>query len=388
MSLRIAVVTSYFPTSAQPYRGHSAYHTLRRMEKFAKIRVFCPVIRYPDWFPPRRFPHYRVDLRYKTQGLDAEYFEYPAVPLLSRPFNPAVCRSRLAWRIAAFAPDVILNYFVYPEGCAAADLGVKLKIPIVLGVIGSDVNRIPDLVTRWHTQRALRRASAVIAVSGQLGQQAARLGVPAQRIATIPNGCDLETFHPGDQFAARERLGIPPDAELILFVGWMIPTKGVHELFRAFAELSQTRPALTIAFVGEGALLAEVRAQALATNLAGRVLTPGTLTSSQVAEWMAAADVFCLPSYAEGCPNVVIEALASGRPVVASRVGAIPEMVDDRSGILIPPRDSRSLAEALNHALAEKWDHSYIATKWNRSWMSVAEETLAVCSQAVHNGVN
>ncbi|MGH9583319.1 MAG: glycosyltransferase [Bryobacteraceae bacterium] len=388
MSLKIAVVTSYFPNSAQPYRGHSAYHTLRSMASRATVRVFCPITRYPDWFPPRRFPYYRTDLNHRLPDVDVEYFEYPVVPLFSRPFNPAICRRRLISRIKAFEPAVLLNYFVYPEGCAAVSVAEDLKIPVVLGVIGSDVNRIPDAVTRWHTQRALRRATCVIALSQQLRRQAVRLGASCHHVATIPNGCDLNVFHPRDRAAARLRVGVPEDAELILFAGWIAPTKGVRELFEAFAVLSKKRPSARLALVGEGALASEIAAQAQAAGLAHRLLMPGTLTSLEVAEWMAAADVFCLPSYAEGCPNVILEALACGIPVVASAVGAIPDLVDDGCGILVPARDSLALSQALGAALAAAWDRSYIAAKWNRSWSSVAEETLAVCSNAVARGAN
>lgn len=386
--MRIAVITSYFPNSAQPYRGNSAYHTLRRMTQRATVRVFCPLTRYPNWFPPRRFPYHRPNLDYKLPDLQAEYFEYPAVPVLSRPVNPKNCRRYLLERLKSFGPDVILNYFIYPEGCAAASIAADLKIPAVLGVIGSDVNRIPDLITRWHTQRALRRAACVLTVSKQLTEQALALGASRQRVATIPNGCDLAVFHPRERRGARARIGLAPESELILFVGWIAPTKGVRELLAAFSELAKKKPLLNIAFAGEGALVSEIAAQAGAANISHRIFLPGALTRAEVAEWMCSADVFCLPSYAEGCPNVIIEALSCGVPVVASNIGGIPDLVDRHCGILIPPRNSQALVRALDDALSAHWDRSYIAAKSNRSWDDVAEETLAVCSEAVRRGVN
>ena len=94
---------------------------------------------------------------------------------------------------------------------------------------------------------------------------------------------------------------------------------------------------------------------------------------------MRAADVFCLPSYSEGCPNVVVEALACGRPVVATKVGGIPELVRDGCGILIAPRDAAELRGALDQALSARWDREEIARTSARSWASVAAETMAVC---------
>ena len=94
---------------------------------------------------------------------------------------------------------------------------------------------------------------------------------------------------------------------------------------------------------------------------------------------MRAADLFCLPSYSEGCPNVVVEALACGRPVVATRVGGIPELVKGTCGMLIPPRDIGELRRALDAALSKQWDGEEIARTSRRSWKDVAAETFAVC---------
>ena len=113
--------------------------------------------------------------------------------------------------------------------------------------------------------------------------------------------------------------------------------------------------------------------------MASRVTLPGRCDAAGIAQWMRAADVFCLPSYSEGCPNVVVEALACGRPLVATNVGGIPELVNDASGLLTPPRDAAALRESLDRALSRPWDSAEIARASTRSWDSVAAETLAVC---------
>ena len=94
---------------------------------------------------------------------------------------------------------------------------------------------------------------------------------------------------------------------------------------------------------------------------------------------MAAADLFCFPSYSEGCPNVLIEALSSGCPVVASGVGGIPELVKSDCGILIPPKDEARLTEALRIGLSRVWDHNRIASSLSRTWDDVAKETYEIC---------
>src|SRR5262249_25814929 len=113
--------------------------------------------------------------------------------------------------------------------------------------------------------------------------------------------------------------------------------------------------------------------------LAGRVLLTGKLAAAEVAAWMAAADVFCLPSHSEGCPNVVLEAISCGCPVVATRGGGAPGIVGAEGGILVPPERPDELAAALRAVLAKPWDRAAIAHSSARSWDEVAEETHEVC---------
>jgi glycosyltransferase involved in cell wall biosynthesis len=111
----------------------------------------------------------------------------------------------------------------------------------------------------------------------------------------------------------------------------------------------------------------------------------GTKGPDVVALWLAASDLLCLPSLREGCPNVVLEAMAAGRPVVASRVGGIPDMVGPESGFLVRPEDSDALAEALHSALSAKWDAARIRRSvedrsWRRTAMAYRDVYVAACS--------
>jgi teichuronic acid biosynthesis glycosyltransferase TuaC len=385
--LKIAVVTPYFPTAAEPNRGHSAYQTMRFLQHKAEVEVICPLASYPraKWLLPRGFRYHRPDLDFRPPEVKATYFEYPAVPLLSRPFNGLVCARLLKPYLSAFQPDVILNYWLYPEGFSATRIARKLGIPLIVGAIGSDL-RVPGhpitfRLTRW----TLENADAVLTVSEELRRRAIELGVPAAKVTTILNGCDFSIFHPGDRAAARQKLGVDPDAELLVYVGRISLPKGSAELTDAMIALSTSHPRLRVAMIGEGAYRSEMEARASAAGIADHFLFPGLLSSLQIAEWMAAADVFCLPSHSEGCPNVIVEAIACGRPVVATNVGGIPELVDERCGILVPPRDSRSLAEALERALASSWDPARIATHLGRGWDTVAEETYQLCCRVVRD---
>jgi glycosyltransferase involved in cell wall biosynthesis len=184
----------------------------------------------------------------------------------------------------------------------------------------------------------------------------------------------------GDRAAARQALGIAADAELVLYVGRLVAEKGLRELFAAIRQLAAQRPRLQLALVGSGPMQAELGALAAA---AGNVRLAGSLAPGAVAQWMLAADLVTLPSYSEGHPNVLVEALACGRPVVATDVGGIPEVVDASNGVLVHPREHMDLARGLDQALTRCWDEVALSRRFSRSWSRVAEETLEQCAEVV-----
>jgi glycosyltransferase involved in cell wall biosynthesis len=113
------------------------------------------------------------------------------------------------------------------------------------------------------------------------------------------------------------------------------------------------------------------------------MLLVGAQSPTEVARWMQASDLVTLPSYSEGHPNVLVEALACGRPVVATPVGGVPEVVDAQCGVLVPARDAPALAAGLASVLDRLWDHAALAQRFSRDWRQVAQETLAACEEAV-----
>ena len=126
--------------------------------------------------------------------------------------------------------------------------------------------------------------------------------------------------------------------EVIGFVGNLVPEKGPDVLLDAFGRIAAERRSAHLAFVGDGRLRSDLERRTSAMSLGERVTFAGFQEPDAVARWMRAADVVCIPSHREGCPNAMLEALASGRPVVASRVGGIPDIiVDRRNGLLVEP---------------------------------------------------
>jgi glycosyltransferase involved in cell wall biosynthesis len=294
-----------------------------------------------------------------------------------------VCAKYLEAYFRECLPDVACNFWLYPEGYATVAVARKLGIPALVCSIGSDLNRIADPVSRWLTRLAMNRATFVLTKSEHLRQQAIRMGINARKVRTIRNGCDPRVFHLADRSAARAQLAIDEKDELVLFVGRLDTAKGIIELLEAFASLASRRPNLRLAFVGDGPGREQLRCKVKDLALEGRVRLADACPSERVPRWLAAASVLALPSYAEGCPNVVIEALSCGRPVIATNVGGIPELVNEKSGILVAPRDSRALALAIDTAMERNWDERSISEQFHRGWDEAAGEMLGICELAV-----
>jgi glycosyltransferase involved in cell wall biosynthesis len=256
--------------------------------------------------------------------------------------------------------------------------GKKLGIPVVVGSIGSDLNSIADAATLYFTSITLRKADFVVTKSEHLRSQAILRGAAPEKVRVVPNGCDTSIFFVRERSAVRREMGVDQNDALIVYVGRLAESKGLCEALEALTMLHKTRLNVRMVLIGQGSFEETMRRRASALRISDRLIFTGAQDAQQIARWLGAADVFTLPSYAEGCPNVVIEALSSGRPVVATNVGGIPEIVDERCSILVPPRDAGALANALEIALSRNWDERAIASHFRRPWDDVAAELLEI----------
>jgi len=209
---------------------------------------------------------------------------------------------------------------------------------------------------RIQISAALRGASAVVAVSGALAAKAITLGAHPSAVHVLYNGVDGERFAPGPRDEAKRKLGLATPGPLLLYVGNLKASKGCLDLLEAFPALLARRPWARLVFVGAGPARAELLERAAALGCAEHVTLVGAVAHDALGDWFRAADLACLPSHNEGVPNVLLEAMACGTPVVATRVGGIPEVVPEYAGILVPPHERDTLAHALIEASQRSWD--------------------------------
>jgi teichuronic acid biosynthesis glycosyltransferase TuaC len=388
--LRVLILTKVFPNAIEPLAAAFNRQQFAALAKRADVEILAPV----QWFPgaaatgPRtgagklaRLPDF--------EWIDGLFVRHPRVFHLPRVDYTAAA----ALYYASLYPevrqlrgrfDVILGSFVYPDGIAAAWLGKRLGIPSVIYALGSDINVAPKIFgVKAQLARTLPKTSRVIAVSRDLGEKVIALGAPRARTVVVPNGVDRGLFHPRPRAAARAALGHGSDGDRwILFVGRLELAKGIDELLTAFTAIAAADARVKLVLVGDGSQ--RRRCEAAAAAAPGRIIVAGGRPLSEVATWVAASDLLTLPSHNEGTPNVVLEALASGRKVVATRVGGIPDLITSAAlGELVPAKDADALGDALVRVLAAPGDPAAVAAAGPVSWDESAARLHDVLASAV-----
>jgi len=279
--------------------------------------------------------------------------------------------------------DVVLGAYLFPDAWAAGQLATILGLPHVVKAHGTDVNvtaRSPSV--RPFIRSALFNAKAAIGVSRPMLDALVALGAPPDRVILVRNGVDRAMFRPRHRTEARVSLGLPEKDKLLLFVGRLEREKGLDELIAAFHELTtKSTDPISLVIVGDGSLRSELVRK---TNGDHRIFLVGARPAEDVARFLAAADLLVLPSWAEGTPNVVLESLAARRPVVATHVGGIPDVVrHGHTGLLVPPRDVPALASAMHAALCRSWSEVELVQAAPPDWNRSGDELFAVLEGAV-----
>jgi glycosyltransferase involved in cell wall biosynthesis len=267
-----------------------------------------------------------------------------------------------ARRVAHQAGATIMHgHWVVPGGAMASWAAPGL--PLVVSLHGSDVYLAEtQALSRRVASRVFARADAVVACSDDLRERAIALGANPARSETVPYGVDTDRFAPSNsaRAATRQAAGLSDTDQVVFAVGRFVRKKGFDYLIDAIARLRASYPRLRLVLAGWGDLEAEYRARIAGHALADRVTLPGLVPHDKVADWLAAADAIAVPSVrddsgnVDGLPNVVLEALASGTPVVATRAGGIAAVVEhEMTGLLVAERDVGGLADAIARLLAD-----------------------------------
>ena len=392
--LRTLLFSTLYPSSVRP--GHGIFVEKRLTELLSSGQVNTRVVAPVPWFfstHPRFGDYARWALtpaRESRHGLEVQHPRYFVLPKLGMSLSPLTLARAARPAVArlldeGFDFDVIDAHYFYPDGVAAALLAGYFNKPLVITARGSDINLLAKYaVPRRLMQWAAQRANACVGVSHALTQRMAQLGFPEDRLKTLPNGVDSSLFQLQTQAPTRKALAWP-NTPTLLMVGNLVENKGQHLAIEALLHL----PHFRLVLVGEGPQRANLERLSSNLHLSSRVQFLGQVAPVQLALCYSAADLLLLPSSREGWPNVLLEAMACGTPVVATRVGGMTEIVrSPAAGQLMAERTVASLVQAVQALWGKLPARAAVrACALGHGWQAITQAQLSLFHDVVQEGV-
>lgn len=366
--IRVLVLSHMYPSSSDPLSGIWVHEQLRALTaiKGCEIRVvsprpFCPAalgIFKNKWEKYARTPFSDV-----IDGVPVLYPRYPVLPgkafsALS-PFSMHLWLRKLLTNLSLeFGPDILHSHAAVPDGFAGVKTAEALGIPCVCTFHGSDINRYPyyNRLCMELVRYVISGTDRIFAVSGALKKRAEQLAKPKNPVLPIYNGCDTSVFKYDGENRSQKRkdLGIPQDASVMCFAGHLIKEKGIFELLGSFEQLSEKFEGLHLMIIGEGPSHMKLEKEVLRLNSRARVHLVGQIAHNEMSLYLSASDIFVLPSYNEGLPVSIIEAMACALPVISTNVGGISEIVTNGvSGVITDVKNVGLLTKAIEKLLKD-----------------------------------
>lgn len=380
---RLLVVSSFLDSPIHADRAPYTTAMLQALSDDWDIRCIRPVA----WTDVARSARIFYAQREAKQADYAQY-QYPLYWFLPGGHRPSqrigysnAIRQGLAQYTDGWLPDVIYTTWTYPDAFCSAQVAKALRVPYVMRVHGTDINELPkDPALASLIASTLSEAANVICPSQALADKVQALGTSEKNIVLQYSAVDSAKFKPAIKSDAELQLGLPPSPR-VLYVGNLKQQKGVLDLLSASALIDAD--SLQLVIVGAGPAAKE--SAAIAAKLPARVSVKfiGPVAHDALGSFMNAADVLCLPSYSEGVPNVVLEALACQCKVVASNVGGIPEVLGP-STCLVEPGNVQDLAAKLTRALFDENFESHCRIQL-QGYSSLAIKFSALLTNAVNN---
>ena len=392
MRLNVLALSYLFPNLAQPGYGIFVLNRLRAVSRYCHVKVIAPIQWYP-FIRKLRSSFWSGDIPHHEQreGMDVFHPRFVVIPrymkwLDALTFLFAASKVARNLRRDGYDYDVVDVHWTYPDVVAGWFLARRYGRKFGVTVRGHEALYDTEFtVRRWLVSFFLRRADFVVPLSEELAAKVVALGVDPKRVRVILNGVDLSHFSYVDAAAARNGLGLDPGRKVLLSVGRLTAGKRHDHLVRMMPALPQNTD-VDLYIVGGvnpeddfGHQLRKMIDELGLTN----VHLVDSVSHEKLRLWYGAADVFCLATRGEGCPNVVLEALACGAPVVVTRVGAVEELVKQGINGMLVDLDA-DFGKPVAQALATQWDRRQIAERMRQwGWDACAQQVIKVYDAAL-----
>jgi glycosyltransferase involved in cell wall biosynthesis len=367
--MNVQVVSSVFPISEDEFASSFILREVIALEK-AGVQSYITTSRYGEDVNLNGIYVHRIQrgkfdvVSYISRLLGmSERLIFPK-PILLWPlcsYCIAKYRDKIIKEARMHNVDLIHAHFAYPDGYAAVLAKNALKKPLVISLRGNDILTEPSIKygvrLKRHLENRVREAvvfaDRIMVASRAEYFEAIGLGVDPKKLVLVPNGVDVNMFNPNiDGEIVRKKFGIE-DNLVVLFVGSFLPVKGVRYLLESVPLVQSTIPNATFLLVGEGYQRQFLENLCKSLGISKNVIFVGRVRHSETPLFYAACDVLVSPSLSEGFSNVVIEAMACGKPVIGTSVGGTLDQIKDGvNGYLVQPKNPRELAEKVIQLLS------------------------------------
>ena len=368
--IKLLVITHSFPTKNSPIAAIFLLNQLKELKKYCEIKVIYPYVYVPRIRVVN--PYYRfskVPSKERVDGIEVYHPKYIMIPrmlfklkllhfyLTIESFFSYFSSKKITDKIVeSWNPDIIHLHGSLSESLLGKRLKRKYRKPLLVTTYGEDINRyFKQMPSSFLIKSTLKNSDAIICQSKFL-QNEIEKRISKKKIFVIPMGALLDKFRPKDKNKARKVLKLPKNKKIILFIGHLFERKGVEYLIGALKLVLKKEKNILCCIIGSGHSEGKLKKMASNLNLDNYIKFLGQKKHNDLPAYMSACDIFVLPSLNEGLPVVLCEALACGKPIVATRVAGTPELVNKDVGYLVNPKDVNDLAEKIILALNKKWD--------------------------------
>ena len=391
--MKIIWITSLFPSGSDTTKGVYLYRTVKKLSNSFDLTT---LVVYPS-IPPilkmiekpkdaiKTYKYWRKNFPKNPKppsGIEPSrifYIRYLRLP--RRYFNHyegyfAFLKSKKILNRIISKETIIHSNWIFPSGQLAQLISKNYNLPYIVSLLGTDVHNLKYGTNYWKKAKTvLNNAQKVCSVSKQLIQKCKEEGIDIQdkKVTYIDNIYDEQEFTILNKNRVRDQLKIEQSSKIIFFAGGLVAVKNVETLIKAYAALKDSFVKIKLYLAGAGSDRSKLEKLCEETDCVN-VKFLGNISSSSLIKYFNAADVFCLPSMNEGTPNVVIESLLCGTPVVASNVGGIPDVIfNNENGFVFNPNNVNELKELLEKSLLKDWDREKLRMSVSRFFSTETE---------------
>ncbi len=388
--MRVLSISHLFPNKCNPNKGVFVKERLKSISKQIDLSIIAPVSYFPFM---RLLPRYeyldKLTFKENIDGLDIIHPRYLVVPGILK-FTDGylfyLSMNKFITNIIREKRFHLLDFqWGYPDAFAGFLWSKKLGKKIILTIRGNEsICYFEKSFRKKMMFNILNKFDHIITVSTDLKDKVVKnCFVDDAKVTVIPNGIDHTKFYLMDKKEAQKKCNLDPHKKYILSLSRLSPEKGLEHLLTAFSNIRQLNVELIL--VGEGPLKNTLTRIADNLKIKDKLKFIGEIQHDETCVWYNAVDVFCLPSLWEGCPNVIIESLSCGTPVVSTRVGGVPDLIQsDECGFMVSPGDDFALLKALERALIHDWNrHKVCRIGGKNSWDHVASKVISVYEKVI-----